>query len=86
MISIAGDKQMLLNNHVKEVITDLVYIPVGAEKGDCPHCYVGVLRREEEVQDVFHCREGYICANCGAIFLEKQPRYYGRVAVWKNHN
>ena len=61
---------------------ELIYIPMGAEKGDCPYCYTGVLRREDEVQKVFNCKEGYICAGCGTIFLEHSNRYYGRVAVW----
>jgi len=61
---------------------ELVYIPYGAEKGDCPYCFTGVLRREEDVQEQFHSKEGYICAKCGAVFLELGNRYYGRVAVW----
>lgn len=66
---------------------ELVYIPMGAEKGDCPYCYTGVLRREGDVQEVFQCKEGYICAECGTVFLELGNRYYGRVAVWRSlHN
>jgi hypothetical protein len=61
----------------------LVYIPTRAEKGDCPYCYTGVLRRDDDVQRVFNCKEGYICAECGTVFLEFGNRYYGRVAVWK---
>ena len=62
---------------------ELVYIPMGAEKGDCPYCYVGVLRREDDVQQAYNCKEGYICAECGTVFLELGNRYYGRVAVWR---
>jgi len=62
---------------------ELVYIPMGAEKGDCPYCFSGVLRRENEVQEAFKCKEGYICAQCGTVFLELGNRYYGRVAVWQ---
>ena len=61
---------------------NLIYIPMGAEKGDCPYCYTGVLRREDEVQNTYKCKEGYICAGCGTVFLELGNRYYGRVAVW----
>jgi len=63
---------------------ELVYIPYGAEKGDCPFCYKGVLRRDGNVQRTFNCKEGYICAECGTVFLELGQRYYGRVAVWRS--
>jgi len=65
---------------------ELVYIPYGAEKGDCPYCHTGVLRREEVVQSAFKRKEGYICAKCGTVFLEIGGRYYGRVAVWSKQN
>jgi hypothetical protein len=62
---------------------NLVYIPYGAEKGDCPYCFTGVLRREEEVQNKFSCKEGYICAQCGVVFLEKQRRYFGKITSYQ---
>lgn len=64
-------------------LDELVYIPFGAEKGDCPFCFLGVLRREEDVQRVYKCKEGYICAKCGTVFLDQGNRYFGRVAVWR---
>lgn len=61
---------------------EYVYIPFGADKGDCIYCPTGVLRRDEEVESVFNKREGYICPDCGAVFLEHSNRYFKRVAVW----
>lgn len=60
---------------------ELVYIPYGAEKGDCPHCYCGVLRREVEVENKYKVKEGYICYKCGAMFIEVFPRNFKRVSV-----
>lgn len=65
---------------------DLVYIPFGAEKGDCPHCHYGVLRREGFVEDKYNVKEGYICVNCGAMFVEAVPRNFKRIAVKKGLN
>jgi len=66
--------------YIKE---NLVYVPMGADKGDCPHCNGGVLRRENTVQESFSVREGYICARCGTVFIESDyRRYFKRVAAW----
>lgn len=68
----------LFNNYNYE---ELLYIPYGADKGDCPYCFYGVLRREEEVENKYNVREGYICPNCGAMFTELFKRNFRRVAV-----
>ncbi len=60
---------------------ELVYVPFGAEKGDCPFCFHGVLRREKNVEIRFNVREGYICGMCGALYIEKGMRYFKRIAV-----
>lgn len=64
---------------------ELIYIPTGAEKGDCPYCFSGVLRRDDRVQNMYKCKEGYICAGCGTVFLEVGHRYFGRSASKKKH-
>lgn len=60
---------------------ELLYIPYGAEKGDCPYCSRGVLRREEEVESKYKVNEGYICPDCGAVFTELFGRNFRRIAV-----
>lgn len=60
---------------------ELVYVPFGADKGDCPFCYSGVLIREKKVETRFNVREGYVCSLCGAIYVEKGTRYFKRIAV-----
>ena len=62
---------------------EFIYIPYGAEKGDCIYCKHGVLRREKQVEESFESREDYICAHCRAVFLEHSNRYFKRVAVWR---
>lgn len=59
---------------------ELVYIPMGAEKGDCPFCYHGVLRRDPKVEDIYDLREGYICAECGIVYGEIFNRFFKRLA------
>ena len=49
---------------------DLVYIPYGADKGDCPHCLEGVLERDSTVESMFKVREGYKCDICCRNFIE----------------
>jgi len=68
----------LFNNYNYE---ELLYIPYGADKGDCPYCYHGVLRREEEVEQKYKVKEGYICPTCGAMFTELFGRNFRRIAV-----
>jgi len=55
---------------------DLVYIPMGADKGDCPYCTTGVLRRDPDVEKIYNEREAYICARCGVIYVEMIKRYF----------
>lgn len=62
---------------------EYIYIPYGADKGDCLYCPRGVLRRDEQVENSFEAREGYICPECGTVFLEHSNRYFKRVAVWR---
>lgn len=69
----------------KYVWKELVYIPTGAEKGDCPYCFKGVLRRDGVVQKMYGCKEGYICADCGTVFLEVGHRYFGKDCPKKKH-
>jgi hypothetical protein len=47
-----------------------VYIPHGAEKGDCPYCFTGVLFRNVDKEAVLGVRELYTCASCGIDFVE----------------
>lgn len=61
-------------------LKDLVYIPFGADKGDCPYCYYGVLRRDEGIETKYSVREGYICPRCGVIFTELFKRRFKRIA------
>lgn len=68
------------NNYNHE---DLVYVPYGADKGDCPHCFYGVLRRESDVEKEYKVNEGYLCPRCGAVFLEVFKRNFKRIAVKK---
>ncbi len=63
---------------------ELLYIPYGADKGDCPYCFYGVLRREEEVEEKYKVNEGYICPTCGAMFTETFKRYFRRISVKQN--
>jgi hypothetical protein len=49
---------------------DLVFIPYGADKGDCPFCNSGVLARDIYVENSFCVREGYSCDICGTAFIE----------------
>jgi len=60
---------------------NLVYIPYGAEKGDCPFCFTGVLRRDPDVEELYLMKEGYICARCGAVYEELVGRYFNKIAV-----
>jgi len=60
---------------------ELVYIPYGAEKGDCPFCSAGVLRRDYRIEEIYKSREGYICPVCGTIFSELCNRLFRRIAV-----
>ena len=62
---------------------ELVFIPFGADKGDCPFCYPGVLRREGAVENRFNVKEGYVCDHCGTMFVELHGRYFKRIAVDK---
>jgi len=48
----------------------LIYIPHGADKGDCPFCQEGVLGRESQVERTFRVAEGYRCDLCGRAFIE----------------
>jgi hypothetical protein len=59
---------------------ELVYIPMGAEKGDCPYCYYGVLRRDPQVEEIYNLREGYICAKCGVVYAELYNRFFKKLA------
>lgn len=49
---------------------DCVYIPVGSDKGDCPHCYSGVLFRNAAKESEFKIPELYTCDICGRDFIE----------------
>ena len=60
---------------------ELVYIPTGAEKGDCPYCYHGVLRRDPTVEQIYDTKEGYICANCGIVYDELFRRFFRKIAI-----
>ena len=62
---------------------EYIYIPYGAEKGDCMYCRKGVLRKDVQVEMTFGSKEGYICPDCGAVFLEHSNRYFKRIAVWR---
>ena len=59
----------------------LIYIPYGAEKGDCPYCYYGVLRRDPDVERIYKIKEGYICAKCGTVYEELFGRRFKRIAI-----
>ncbi len=48
----------------------MVYIPYNSDKGDCPYCKDGVLRREPAVERTFHVQEGYQCDTCSRFFIE----------------
>lgn len=61
---------------------ELVFIPYGADKGDCPFCGY-VLRREGTVENRFNVKEGYVCDHCGTLFVELHGRYFRRIAVDK---
>lgn len=65
---------------------DLVYVPYGADKGDCPHCFYGVLRRDAEVEKRYNVNEGYLCIKCGALFIEIFKRNFKRIAVKQKFN
>jgi hypothetical protein len=47
-----------------------VYIPRGADKGDCLNCSTGVLYRDKTVEEAFGTKEGYRCDTCGTPFVE----------------
>lgn len=47
-----------------------VYIPRGADKGDCLNCSTGVLFRDETVEEAFDVKEGYRCDKCHTPFIE----------------
>lgn len=47
-----------------------IFIPVGAEKGDCCVCSTGVLYRSETVEEAFGTKEGYRCDKCRTPFIE----------------
>lgn len=64
---------------------DMVFIPIGADKGDCPRCIEGVLRREHEVEKQHKVREGYQCDTCGRHFIEGfSLRFDGRRFSYNN--
>lgn len=48
---------------------NMVYIPVGAEKGDCPFCE-GVLYRDSKSESDFRVPEAYTCDCCSSRFFE----------------
>jgi hypothetical protein len=48
----------------------LVFIPFGADKGDCPFCTAGVLARDFLVEQSFCVNEGYSCDKCRMSFIE----------------
>jgi len=64
-------------------VKSLVYIPYGAEKGDCPFCSFGVLRRDKDVESLYKMKEGYICAKCGCVYDEIFGRYFQKIAIDK---
>lgn len=64
-------------------VKNLVYIPFGAEKGDCPFCYYGILRRDPDVEKLYQIEEGYICAKCGCVYDEVFGRYFQKIAIDK---
>jgi len=57
---------------------ELVYVPWGADKGDCPYCDKGVLRRDEKTEEIFRVSEGYVCDLCRTRFTELARRYFYR--------
>jgi hypothetical protein len=56
---------------------ELVYIPEGAEKGDCPYCKVS-LERDLLCEGLMGIKEAYICPTCESIFVELARRYFIR--------
>ena len=54
----------------------VVYIPDGADKGDCPYCFFGVLYRDAELQEQHTVAELYTCDLCREHFIENYK--YGR--------
>ena len=55
---------------------ELVYIPYGSDKGDCPYCLKGVLRRDENIERKLEVKEGYLCTTCWSSFTEVGRRYF----------
>ena len=64
---------------------ELVYIPAGADKGDCPYCSTGVLARDQEVEQSEQVREGYICDTCGRHFIKAVVAYRGQCDCDSRH-
>lgn len=62
---------------------ECVYVPLGADKGDCPFCQEGVLGRNLEMQKLYKVDEAYQCDICGRIYIEgirlmfRFPEYLG---------
>lgn len=56
---------------------ELVFIPSGADKGDCPYCSTGVLARDSQVEQEHCVREGYVCDTCGRHYIEAVFAYHG---------
>ncbi len=48
----------------------MVYIPVGADKGDCPFCITGVLARNSNIEKTLRVPEAYQCDTCARPFIE----------------
>jgi len=50
--------------------TQFIYVPRGADKGDCVVCSTGVLFRDQTVEETFGTKEGYRCDTCNTPFIE----------------
>lgn len=61
---------------------EMVYIPFGADKGDCPYCINGVLQRDDNVEKNYDSKEGYVCPICVTPFLEINNRLFVRGSIW----
>jgi hypothetical protein len=66
-------------------IKELVLIPYGADKGDCPFCFYGVLGRDTLIETKFNVKEGYSCDKCSSMFLELNKRYFRRIGVQRTN-
>jgi hypothetical protein len=50
---------------------EMVFIPILAEKGDCPFCRNGVLCKDYSNEK----EEEYYCDVCDRVFIERRGKY-----------